>query len=178
MSYEDNIDEELLIMEEQDSEGTVLSAATFKQLISELPVIKPKCVPESSTLGEVVKIMQDNHFGSVLVTNDTGQVSGIITERDILMKVIGKMPDYELRPVTDAMTHGPICLYEEDMICFVLNNMHVGGYRHVPVIDKSGKPISIISIKDVVSFILDYFPNEITNILSEPFRGTPQRESA
>ena len=69
-------------------------------------------------------------------------------------------------------------LMATDMIAYVMNNMHVGGYRHVPIVDENNVPISIVSIKDVMSFILDYFPEEILNITGEPFRGTPFRESA
>ena len=106
-----------------------------------------------------------------------GKLAGIITERDILNKVIGKMDDFRKRPVTDAMTPDPLRLMPGDMIAYVMNNMHVGGYRHVPIVNEKDEPISIISIKDVMTFILDYFPEDITNIVGEPYRGPVHAES-
>ena len=52
----------------------------------------------------------------------------------------------------------------------------VGGYRHIPIVDQSDRPVSIVSIKDVVTFLLDYFPAEITNLTGEPYRGPKLRE--
>ena len=121
--------------------------------------------------------MQQKKIGSVLITKK-GKLAGIITERDILNKVIGKMDDFKTRPVTDAMTPNPLRLMPGDMIAYVMNNMHVGGYRHVPIVNEKDEPISIISIKDVMTFILDYFPEDVTNTVGEPYRGPAHREGA
>ena len=42
--------------------------------------------------------------------------------------------------------------------------MHVGGFRHVPIIDDSRKPVGLISISDIISTIADYFSREIINL--------------
>ena len=88
------------------------------------------------------------------------------------------MDDWKTRPVKDAMTPEPLSLMPGDMIAYVMNNMHVGGYRHVPIVDENNIPTTVISIKDVMTFILDYFPEHITNIQGEPFRGPSSREGA
>ena len=85
---------------------------------------------------------------------------------------------YKKETVKSIMTPNPTSLLGSDMIAYVMNNMHVGGYRHVPIVDENNVPISMISIKDVMSFILEYFPEEIQNITGEPFRGEHLRESA
>ena len=42
--------------------------------------------------------------------------------------------------------------------------MHVGGFRHVPILNDSRKPIGLISISDIISTIADYFSREIINL--------------
>lgn len=173
----DQLDEELEIASEQDASGTALSADTFKTAISDISMPKVICVDESSSIKAVIDIMQSKKIGSVVVTRD-GELSGIVTERDILMKVICLIDDLENTPVTKVMTEDPQSLRKEDEIAYILNNMHVGGYRHIPIVNENDQPVSMISIKDVVSWILDHFPQEITNLTGEPYRGKASREGA
>jgi CBS domain-containing protein len=172
----DNFDEESDIANEQDSD-TALSSASFKSPISEMSIPRVICVESDSSIGDSIKIMQKQKIGSVVVKSNE-KIVGIVTERDILLKVIGLIKDYETRPISEIMTASPQSLMATDAIAYVLNNMHVGGYRHIPIVDANEKPIGIISIKDVVSWVLDYFPQEITNMTGEPYRGEVSREGA
>jgi CBS domain-containing protein len=175
---DDIIDEELQIAKEQDqADEKVLNAKLFELPIEELDLNKALCVEEGTSVAEALSIMQNNRIGSILITKDR-KLSGIVTERDIFLKVAGLPIDLHKETVESIMTPEPLSLMRTDMIAYVMNNMHVGGYRHVPIVDEHNVPVSIISIKDVMSFILDYFPEEIQNITGEPFRGPHLRESA
>jgi len=52
-------------------------------------------------------------------------------------------------------------------VAFVLNRMAVGGFRHVPVVDEGDRPVAIISVRDVVEFLVEHFPREIMNLPPE-----------
>jgi hypothetical protein len=47
----------------------------------------------------------------------------------------------------------------------------------VPIVDSEGRPESIVSIKDVMRFVLSHFPEEVINTVSEPYRGPARVES-
>ena len=174
----ENIDEELKIMEEiENVNETVFSADTFKNAISELNLHKVRALDVKASIKDAINLMQKFHIGSVVITENE-ELVGIITERDILMKVVGLISDIDKKPVSEIMTEDPLSLREGDMLAYVLNNMHVGGYRHVPIVDESNRPVSMVSIKDVMNFILDCFPEDITNITGEPYRGPIQKEGA
>ena len=176
---DENLDEEMEIMAERDREPKILNAETFSTLIKDVVPLKGvRSLGLKTTIGEAVEIMQKNKIGSVLITDDDGVLKGIVTERDILMKVTGLITDLKGTAITQIMTADPVTLKEDDKVAYVMNNMHVGRFRHVPIVDDDEKPIGIVSIRDVVDFILDYFPEEITNITSEPFRGDSTREGA
>lgn len=175
--YDDELDEEMLIAGEQDSSGTTLSAETFKRPISEISAPKIVTVTVDMTMKEAIALMQEKKIGSLVIVKDK-KIAGIMTERDVLMKVIGVIKDWEKTPIKEIMTAAPQTLMKGDEIAYILNNMHIGGYRHIPLVNENDEPISMISIKDIVSWVLDFFPNEISNLTGEPYRGTISREGA
>ena len=68
------------------------------------------------------------------------------------------------------MTADPETLRPEDRIAWALKLMHVGGYRHVPLTDETGRPVGVISVKDIVDFIVDLFPAPVLNLPPDPRR--------
>ena len=74
------------------------------------------------------------------------------------------------------MTLNPDVLHQNDAIGFALNKMIEGGYRHIPIINKSGKPVGIISMQDIINHLGEYFYEDITNLPPTPLRKQIQRE--
>ena len=173
----DFLDEEMDIMNEQDQASKIFDSSIFQLPIERIGLKKVKSVESTESLSSVIAMMRDNHIGSVLVVA-SGKLVGIVTERDILMKVADQVQDASKVKIQDIMTGEPLCLRSSDMIAYAMNNMHVGGYRHIPIVDENNKPVSIISIKDVMKFILDYFPEQVLNMTGEPYRGPVSRDSA
>lgn len=122
--------------------------------IGSIGLKEPLSVRAGTPLSECVQAMQDKHVGSVLITGPDGRLEGIFTERDCLMKVIGKVPSLEATSVNLYMTKNPIRERPEASLAFALNLMSNGGFRHVPIVDQDDMPIGIISVKDVVEHIV------------------------
>ena len=173
----DEVDEELSQMYEEDARSLkVLDSSTFKKPIKHIRVRKPLQVSPAMSVAEAVSLMNEKGLGCVLVAKDD-KLAGIFTERDVLKKVVGKLNPARTK-VSDVMTPDPQAFQPEDSIAFVLNAMHVGGYRHVPIVSEQRKPIAVVSVKDIVAFILDNFPEDVLNLPPEPMRKTEQREGA
>ena len=64
----------------------------------------------------------------------------------------------------EVMTPDPESLNLKARVAWVLNLMSVGGFRHVPVVDEQGRPAFVVSVRDVVQFLVDAFPSEILNL--------------
>lgn len=167
---DDILDEELTIMEERSQSPKVLTTDTFETPIRVLPMHTPKTLDVSATIGDAIDMMQSLRIGGVMITNQE-KLAGIVTERDILMKVVGRVEDYRSQSISSIMTPNPTWLQPADPIVFLMHKMQVGGYRHIPIVDEEMRPLSMISLRDVLTFILDFFPDEILNIPTEPFRG-------
>jgi CBS domain-containing protein len=77
------------------------------------------------------------------------------------------------------MTPDPDTLSVHATVAHVLNRMSVGGFRHVPVVDDEHRPYGVISVSDVVTFLVDAFPREVLNLPTEVGEPTTRsREGA
>jgi CBS domain-containing protein len=115
---------------------------------------QPTTVTESATLGHCISLMQSHRIGSLLIVDSKGVLKGIFTERDCLMKVLGKVGDVDVVTVKDFMTPNPICERPDVSLAFALNLMSNGGFRHIPIVDQDKMPIGVVSVKDVVDHIV------------------------
>lgn len=132
----------------------VLESRFLCQSISVLEPKSPNIVAENSFLDEVLKRLQTTKSGCAVVINSQGLVSGIFTERDCLLKVVLASLDLATTPVSSVMTPNPVCERADATIAFALNLMSVGGFRHIPIVDDKQMPIGVISVKDVVDYIV------------------------
>ena len=131
--------------------------------ISDFDLKEPLIIELGTCLENVLENMQKTNNNCVLTLSNE-RLNGILTERDILLKVTGKGYDLQLTTIDEFITLNPDCVYEEDPLAYALNKMHVGGFRNVPIINDEMYPIGIISISDIISTIADYFHNEIINL--------------
>ena len=54
-----------------------------------------------------------------------------------------------------------------ETVAWALNKMEVGGFRHVPVVDDGGRPTMVISVRDIVQYLVSAFPEEVLNLPPE-----------
>ncbi len=107
------------------------------------------------------------HRGCVLVTEDGSlqtPLIGIFTERDVLLKIIDSGRNPADVPLSDVMTSEPESLPIDATLAWALNLMSVGGFRHLPVTDDRGCPAFILSVRDIVEFLVESFTAEILNL--------------
>ena len=169
----EHIEEYLVALEEREyTARRVLDERMLREPIRLLNPRSPLSVEPGAALRDAVEIMREHHTGCVLVT-EGDQLVGILTERDLLLRVevaeLGK-------PVADFMTRDPETLRPEDPIVWALNRMSVGGYRHVPLVDRTGRPVGVISVKDIIHYLVALFPNEILTLPPDPDRTTGWQE--
>jgi CBS domain-containing protein len=132
----EHIEEYLMAVEERERTARrVLDNRTILEPLRVLNPRSPLSVAPTATLREAVTIMREHHIGCVLVV-EHDRLKGILTERDLLLKMEGAALD---EPVARFMTADPETLELDDPIVWALNRMSVGGYRHVPLVDREGR---------------------------------------
>jgi CBS domain-containing protein len=173
-----DIDDELKEMYEEGSGvPKTLNSDTLKIPLKMVPVVPPIVVERGTSVLNAAKLMQKEHVGCVLVV-EKGKLDGIFTERDILMKVVGSKSDLTKTKVEEVMTSSPEALQPDDVLAYALNYMRVGGYRHVPVVDEQERPVGVVSVKNVVDYLADFFPQDVLSLPPRPIRTTKEREGA
>ena len=138
-------------------------AVKINSPIASFDLRKPIIIELGTSLENVLGVMQKTKNNCVLTLSNE-KLNGILTERDILLKVTGKGYDFQLTTIDEFITLNPEYVSPEDPLAYALNKMYVGGFRNVPVVNDEMFPIGIISISDIISSIADYFHNEIINL--------------
>ena len=134
--------------------------------ISTLALTPPVTVESGSTVGSLVDTVQDKNVGCVLIV-EAGRMVGIITERDMLLKVVARTLA-TAEPVDKFMTPNPVTISPDHTIgdaAALMNDRH---FRHVPVVDANGQATGIVSIKDIISIVAESFPEQVLNLPPRP----------
>ncbi len=108
-------------------------------------------VDATATVTEAAAQMDGRRVGAALVMNGE-RLSGILTERDILHAVA--TGQVEGTKVGAWMTHDPESVGPDERPGHAAALMLHGGFRHLPVVD-DGKPVGILSIRDLMRLALD-----------------------
>jgi CBS domain-containing protein len=120
--------------------------------------------------------MQDHSVGAVMV-QDGESLVGILSERDILRKVLGSEVDLNRATVEQYMTPDPEVSTPDDTIGRAIFLMHGGGFRHIPLVDEQHRPVGIVSVKDVLEYIYGFFAHALLTRPPKPRRQyTPRVE--
>ncbi|RUM48073.1 MAG: histidine kinase [Hyperthermus sp.] len=119
----------------------------------DLMTVPPITVKSTESLKNVAMSMRKNKVGSVLVVDDEGKLRGIITEHDLVYACSeGWHP--ENRQAWEVMTEDPITVTPDTDIVEVIRKMRNANIRHLPVIDDQGKPLGMISARDLLDTML------------------------
>ncbi|PYQ10683.1 MAG: hypothetical protein DMH00_10330 [Acidobacteria bacterium] len=133
-----------------------------KERIRALRLTEPARVGPDTSLAETIQAMRQAAIGCALVC-DGRRVIGILTERDVLNKIVGASVDLH-RPVREFMTPQPGTLHREDTLAMAIHLMTEKGYRHVPLVDGDGHDAGVVCAKDIVEYIAEHFPAEVVNL--------------
>lgn len=112
------------------------------------------------TLDQVIQILVNKNITGVPVVNEDDTLAGIITEKDILrymldQDAIRRITDSNLceHTVYHAMTANVITFDEDAPLEKVCECLVTHNFRRVPIVDKSGKIVGIISRRDIITMI-------------------------
>ena len=107
--------------------------------------------PETPVV-EIARIMAARRIGAVLIVTSTGQVAGILSERDIVKAVAERRNGIRCLAAEELMTREVIMIGPDTPVEAALEIMDQGYFRHLPVCDTDGALLGIVSIRDLVKF--------------------------
>jgi CBS domain-containing protein len=144
--------------------------------VSRLTPGSPLQLGPTQTVGEAVRLMREERVGCILVCQDD-RIKGIFTERDLMRRVLADGKPLTV-PVADCMTPHPVVVHPKDSIAAAIRRMEEGGYRHLPVVNDVGRPLGVLSVKQIVHYLVEHFPAAIYNLPPDPGVVPQEREGA
>lgn len=151
---------------DREREGRRLAETLLTAPIRALDPRPAITVPPTASIAESIRLMLDHGIGAVLVERE-GRAIGIFTERDVMRWVVSAGASGS-RPVSEVMTGDPETLGLDDGIAYALHRMIVGGFRHIPIVDAGGRPLAVLSQRELVAFIVSELPDRVMNLPPDP----------
>jgi CBS domain-containing protein len=107
----------------------------------------PRTVNAGDPVIEAARIMRDDDIGDVIVV-ESGNVQGIVTDRDIVVRDVAEGRDPESTPVREVCTTGVEALEPGATVSDALRKMREEDIRRLPVVE-DGRPVGIVSLGDL-----------------------------
>jgi CBS domain-containing protein len=118
------------------------------EYIRDVMTTNPETLPESTTVREAAETMRANDIGDVVIVDDNGAISGILTDRDIVVRVVAEGRDPRATRIGDIASRELTAVSPDDPVDRAVQFMRERAIRRLPVVDK-GKPVGIVSIGDL-----------------------------
>jgi CBS domain-containing protein len=138
---------------------------------SDVMTREPACCEPSESIAGVAEIMKRQDVGAVPVVDskESRRLVGIVTDRDIVVKVVAGGGNLEGATARDAMTGSPAVCQEDDDVNHAVNHMADRQVRRMPVVDRDGRLTGIIAQADVATRVnRDKTTGALVEAISEP----------
>ncbi|MBI4688346.1 MAG: CBS domain-containing protein [Nitrospirae bacterium] len=107
-------------------------------------------LPAHATATDAAKYMFEMNVGSVIITDDSNKPIGILTDRDIVSKVIGPEKDPKTVKIKDIMTSPVVTVPVDKDIIDATKIMCAHGIRRFAVVDSGGKLAGVLTLDDIL----------------------------
>jgi CBS domain-containing protein len=98
--------------------------------------------------------MRDDKIGCVVVA-EAGRPCGVVTDRDLVVRVMATGQDAEQRTLAEVMSGAPVFLGDERSLDVVIRTMREEGVRRIPVVDEAGELEGIVTLDDLLVLLGD-----------------------
>ena len=122
-------------------ERSIFQAMSHRHVISLGP---------TATVFDAACVMTRANCGSVLIIDHANTLLGILTERDLMRRVMARALDPARTLVSAVMTPEPRCVPPEMKVADAVLIMIERGFRHLPVIGEGGRILGVFSVRDAL----------------------------
>jgi CBS domain-containing protein len=132
------------------------------QKIQDVMTPDPVAIPKTAPVTDAAKAMKDQDIGDVIVRDD-GHVCGIVTDRDIVVRVLAEGRDPSSTKVGEVCSDQPVTVTPDADVSEAVRIMREKALRRLPVVD-NGRPVGIVSLGDLA---IEQDPNSALADISE-----------
>jgi CBS domain-containing protein len=127
----------------------------------------PVCCLPGDTVDQAAQLMKDDDVGSIPVVTDqkTKRLIGIITDRDLAIKVVAPAREVSAVKVEEVMTRDPVTCHADDDLQEAIDAMEMHQVRRIPVVDDNNRIIGIIAQADIATRVKE--PETTAEVVEE-----------
>lgn len=130
----------------QNNGAKSMSQRVISNIIENRPLVSCK---KGTTVRDACKLMTEKKI-SALAVLEKSKLVGIFTERDAVSKILAKGLNPDTTLISQVMVSEPQTVRAAMPLIYALHLMYEGNFRHVPVVDDDGKPVSMVSARDAL----------------------------
>jgi CBS domain-containing protein len=149
---------------------TLHSATEVAMSIGRICVREVDTADPDESVAVIAQRMHQRAVGTLVIVNNASQVVGIVTDRDLVSRVLAKGLSPIDTVIRDVMTMAPKTVSEETPIESALLIMRTGRFRRIPVVDSTNKLLGLVTLDDVLMLLAEEF-TQIGRLLN---RETPR----
>ena len=124
---------------------------------------------EGESVATAMERLAGKDVGALLVLRD-GKVTGILSERDVLRRVVARGRTPETTRVGEVATSDPVGVGVDTSIRECTDLIRSRGFRHLPIVDGEGHPVGMISSRDLLQFVVEGLERYIDRHAAEQHR--------
>ncbi|PIN03531.1 hypothetical protein CDL12_23943 [Handroanthus impetiginosus] len=118
---------------------------TGERTVKRLRLLRALTIPETTSIKEACRRMATRRTDALLLTDSNALLCGILTDKDIVTRVIAREVNLEETPVSKVMTRNPVFVLSDTLAVEALQKMVQGKFRHLPVVE-NGEVVALLDI--------------------------------
>lgn len=131
---------------------TQMEAFPFKKRLSEIMTTPVQCCSRTTNVREIARILTHKGIGAILVSDESNFAAGIITEHDLVTKVLAREDiDPQLATASEVMTANPFTMSPDTYMYEATTFMMGHRIKHMPVLDR-GEVVGIVTLQDLMKY--------------------------
>jgi CBS domain-containing protein len=139
--------------------------------IAEVMTRRPRAVTPQTTVREAARLMEEEDVGSLPIVENGARLVGIVTDRDVAVRVVGRGLDPDGTPVGEVASTEVYALSPEDDLDEALTTMARAQVRRLPVVVRENELVGMLSQADVARYGKEKDTGEVVEAISRPPRG-------
>ena len=132
-----------------------------------------------TSIVEIARLMRGAHVGSIVVVDDDGRTPvGVITDRDLVVEILATEIGTESVTAGDVMSADLITVEQDESVFDAVQTMRERGIRRMPVVDGAGLLVGIVTMDDLIEFLVEELSDLVRVVKRERMREAQIRQSA
>jgi CBS domain-containing protein len=129
----------------------------MKRTCKEVMTTDPVCCTSDDTVQKAAQLMKSEDIGAIPVIDnfDNYKLVGIVTDRDLAVRVVAEDRDAGTTMIREVMKEDPYCCKNDDNVQDVIDTMSKHQVRRIPVVDRDRRVIGIIAQADIATRLKD-----------------------